>query len=117
MKHFNISEFDSPDVIGSGEIMNKDFLNMLDKARELADTPFKITSGVRSEAHNKKVGGVSNSSHILGYAADVACNDSVSRFKILSALIKAGFNRIGIADTFIHIDNDPGKSENVIWTY
>lgn len=117
MKHFNISEFDSPDVIGSGEKMNKEFLNRLDLARELADTPFKITSGVRSEAHNKKVGGVSNSSHILGYAADVACNDSVSRFKILNALIKAGFNRIGIADTFIHIDNDPGKSENVIWTY
>jgi hypothetical protein len=31
--------------------------------------------------------------------------------------MKAGFNRIGIADTFIHVDNDPGKAENVIWTY
>ena len=54
MKYFNISEFDSPDVIGSGEKMNKEFLNRLDLARELADTPFKITSGVRSDAHNKK---------------------------------------------------------------
>ena len=117
MKYFNINEFDSPDVIGSGEKMNKEFLNMLDLARELADTPFKITSGVRSEAHNKKVGGVSNSSHILGYAADVACNDSVSRYKIITALLKAGFDRIGIAKTFIHVDNDPDKATGVIWTY
>ena len=117
MKYFNINEFDSPDVIGSGDKMNKEFLNMLDLARELADTPFKITSGVRSEAHNKKVGGVSNSSHILGYAADVACNDSVSRYKIITALLKAGFDRIGIAKTFIHVDNDPDKATGVIWIY
>ena len=57
------------------------------------------------------------SSHLLGYAADIACTNSVLRHKILTSLIKVGFNRIGIADTFIHVDNDPGKPENVIWTY
>ena len=117
MKYFNINEFDSPDAIGSGENMDKEFLSRLDQARSIADTPFKITSGIRSEAWNKKVGGVSNSSHLLGYAADIACDNSVSRHKIIKALMKAGFNRIGIADTFIHVDNDPGKAENVIWTY
>ena len=28
-----------------------------------------------------------------------------------------GFNRIGIAGTFIHVDLDFDKSQNVIWTY
>jgi len=117
MKYFKLSEFDSPDMVGSGEAMDKEFLSKLDQARSLCDIPFRITSGYRSEAHNLKVGGVSNSSHLLGYAADIACNNSVNRHKILKALMKAGFNRIGIADTFIHVDNDPGKPENVIWTY
>ena len=117
MKYFKLSEFDSPDMVGSGEAMDKEFLSRLDQARSLADVPFKITSGIRTEAHNRKVGGVSDSSHLLGYAADIACTNSVLRHKILTALIKVGFSRIGIAKTFIHVDNDPGKPENVIWTY
>ena len=117
MKYFNINEFDSPDAIGSGENMNKDFLSRLDQARSLCDIPFKITSGYRTEAHNRKVNGVSGSSHIKGYAADIHCNNSVSRFIIINALIKAGFNRIGVADSFIHVDNDPDKVTGVIWTY
>jgi hypothetical protein len=31
--------------------------------------------------------------------------------------MEAGFNRIGIAPTFIHVDNDPSKPEDVIWLY
>jgi hypothetical protein len=36
---------------------------------------------------------------------------------MLNALLEVGFNRIGIAGTFIHIDIDKNKSQNVIWTY
>mgnify|MGYP003120147769 CR=1 FL=1 len=117
MKYFKLSEFDSPDVVGSGKAMDRVFLSMLDNARDIANVPFKITSGVRSEAWNHKVGGVKNSSHILGYAADIACNTSSHRFRIINALLEAGFNRIGVADTFIHVDNDPNKVANVVWTY
>ena len=31
--------------------------------------------------------------------------------------MQVGFNRIGIADTFIHVDDDKDKSQQVIWTY
>ena len=57
------------------------------------------------------------SSHLLGHAADISCTNSSQRHKIIKALLKVGFNRIGIADTFIHVDNDPNKPANVIWTY
>ena len=117
MKYFDISEFDSPDVAGSGEYMDKEFLSKLDQARSLCDIPFVITSGYRTEDHNRKVGGVSDSSHKKGLAADIACTNSAARHIIVTALLKVGLNRIGIADTFIHVDKDSSKVANVIWTY
>lgn len=117
MKHFKIEEFDSPDKAGTGELMDEHFLNKLDDARGIAKVPFKITSGYRTDAHNGLIGGVDSSAHTSGHAVDISCRDSRSRWLIIDALIKCGFNRIGIADTFIHVDDDPTKPENVIWTY
>ena len=117
MKHFDISEFDSPDAPGSGFEMKQEFLDRLDKARSLSCTPYKINSGYRTREHNKKVGGVINSSHTIGLAADISAGSSVQRFAILKGLIDAGFTRIGIGKTFIHVDLDTGKAQNVIWDY
>lgn len=117
MKYFNCSEFDSPDEVGSGENMDKLFLAKLDYARGLAGIPFHINSGYRTAEHNKAVGGVYNSSHTKGLAADIRCVDDASRSTILQALIAAGFDRFGIAKTFIHVDNDTSKNSNRIWVY
>ena len=48
---------------------------------------------------------------------DIACVKSDDRFEMLTALLKVGFNRIGVASTFVHVDIDKDKSQNVIWTY
>lgn len=117
MKYFNIDEFDSPDEPGSGQYMDDDFLEMLDRARDFAGVPFVINSGYRTKAHNTKVGGTKNSAHLDGFAADIRCNASRERMYIVGALLEAGFNRIGIGNGFIHVDNDPTKPEDVIWTY
>ena len=71
--------------------MNKEFLFKLDEARMMAGTPFKITSGYRTEAHNKKVGGVKGSSHTKGCAVDIAVNSGLQRSAIVCALAKVGF--------------------------
>jgi zinc D-Ala-D-Ala carboxypeptidase len=117
VKYFTYSEFDSPDSIDSGSNMDESFLRMLDSAREAAGTPFRINSGFRTPKHNKKVGGSENSSHLRGFAADIHVASNSTRYVILEALLNVGFNRIGIADTFIHVDADPIKTKNVIWTY
>lgn len=116
MVNFKISEFDSPDEQGSGLKMDVVFLEMLDEARFIADTPFVINSGFRTKLHNSKVNGSVTSSHLKGLAADISCLTGGERINIVKGLIQAGFNRIGIADTFIHVDNDNEKP-NSIWLY
>ena len=117
MRYFNYHEFDSPDAIGSGEqMMDEVFLEMLDKARHLSGIPYIINSGYRTPDYNRKVG-KKDSAHLKGLAADIHCIDSRSRAYIIGGLIDAGFNRIGIAKTFIHVDDDPSKDADVVWLY
>ena len=117
-KYFKSREFASPDVPSSGELMDYNFVMQLEKAREIAGVPFVINSGFRTKEHNAKlVGSSPNSSHLRGYAVDISCKDSLTRWIIVNALLEAGFKRIGIAKTFIHVDADPKKVNEVIWTY
>ena len=122
MRYFNYTEFDSPDELGSGKRMSEKILDMLDLTREKFDKPIKITSGFRTEAYNidLKARGYkasSKSSHLKGLAVDIHCNNSKDRFELVDILLDVGFNRIGIANTFIHADIDQDKPSHVIWTY
>ncbi len=121
LKYFKLSEFD--DAPGTGKNMKKEFLTKLDKARAIADVPFKITSGYRSKETNDRLikqgyKASPNSSHLKGCAADIVCKDSATRQKIISGLIQAGFTRIGISKkgNFIHCDTDKDK-QDAIWIY
>ena len=122
LKYFKLDEFDSPDLPNSGINMDSDFLRMLDTARSYSTIPFKITSGYRTESHNNAIYRSLGkkpiaSSHLIGKATDIACMDSQSRYIIFTSLIKAGFTRFGMGNSFIHVDNDNAKAQNVIWTY
>jgi uncharacterized protein YcbK (DUF882 family) len=117
MRYFKYEEFDSPDLEGSGEKMSPKLLSILDAIREIYGSPIHITSGFRTKEANKEAGGKRNSSHLKGFAADLAVTDSSSRFKLINAIRLAGVGRIGIGSNFIHIDVDPSKPKNVIWTY
>ncbi len=116
-KYFKLSEFDSPDEPGSGEMMEPAVIEALENARDLAGFPFVVTSGVRTIAHNRAVGGSPRSSHLLGLAVDLRVDNSERRYLMVEALLDAGFNRLGIAEDFIHCDMDENKKSNVLWTY
>ena len=117
LKYFKLSEFDSPDVAGSGKNMNYTFLEKLDYARGNAGCKFVINSGFRTIEWNAKIGGRVGSSHCKGLAADIRAIGSRDRSLIIQALISVGINRIGIANTYIHCDVDNTKDSNVIWIY
>ena len=85
-KYFTYGEFDSPDLKGSGKNVSDELINMLDIVRKKYGKSVVINSGYRTPEHNKSVGGTSESSHIKGLAADIACNNSTDRFKLEGVL-------------------------------
>ena len=105
--------FKSSEIVG----LKSELVKLLDDARHIAGIPFKLNSGYRTKEQNKKAGGVEDSAHLSGLAVDIACTTDSARHKIINALQKVGFNRIGIAKTFVHCDIDKSKSPNVIWLY
>lgn len=94
--------------------MDSDFLERLDKARELARTPFILNSAFRTVSYERSKGRSGGSSHCKGIAVDLHCSSSHVRYFIVKALISAGFDRIGIYPTFIHVDSDSEKI-SCIW--
>ncbi len=68
--HFNTREFRCKHC---GELMlHYDLVLALEKLRAEIGKPLVITSGYRCKVHNKAIGGVKNSGHTKGYAADIA---------------------------------------------
>lgn len=57
------------------ENLNRLTTTILDPVRAKYGKPIKVTSGFRSTTLNKKVGGVSNSQHLRGLAADLQVSD------------------------------------------
>jgi uncharacterized protein YcbK (DUF882 family) len=98
-------------------IVEGKLLQMLDQARWRLGRPVIIVSGFRCYKHNLDVGGKSTSSHRYGLAVDIECENSRDRQVLLRVLRRVGFTRIGIAKTFIHVDIDQLKFQNVTWVY
>tara|TARA_Y100001970_G_C14142587_1_gene808027 strand:+ start:592 stop:963 length:372 start_codon:yes stop_codon:yes gene_type:complete len=119
-KYFKLKEFDCNCC--KIEFMSHEFIMQLDHARELAKVPFVINSGYRCKEKQRKLyeKGISSkkrSSHQKGIACDIKATSSRSRSAILYGLISAGFNRIGIGKTWVHVDKDPLKARSVTWLY
>lgn len=56
---------------------------ILQPAREKMGIPIKINSGFRNFELNSIVGGVSNSQHLKGEAADICCSDNKKLFILI----------------------------------
>ena len=52
----------------------------------------QVTSTYRSAAHNRRVGGVANSYHLVGRAIDIARRPGVSHWQIAAAYRDAGYS-------------------------
>ena len=95
--------------------MDKKLLSMLDTLRERVGIPLVLSSAFRCEAHNLAVGGVKNSTHTKGKAVDIKCLDSHTRFKLLKAAFETGFRRIEPRETWVHLDVDESKPQDVVF--
>lgn len=104
--HFNEQEFACK---GDGMVyVEPDLVAKLEKLRQLVGKPINITSGYRSPWYNEKIGGVKNSRHTLGQAADIVI-PGLSPSEVAKLAEQAGFGGIGIydKDRFTHVDIGP----------
>ena len=116
--NFNKSEFECK----CGCEMPQDVLFQIQKLaaqlqtiRDFIRKPIKLTNAYRCPKHNKAVGGVSNSQHILGKAADIQVTDippseiykTIDNLTQLGHILQGG---LGKYNTFTHYDIRKTKS-------
>lgn len=116
-KYFKESEFKRCTPACSLQDMNRSTMDKLDAAREIAGIPIVLNSAYRSVDYEKSKGRMGTSAHTLGRAVDIRCNSDENRFKLIIALYRAGFTRIGVSKTYIHADDSPRHKQNVLWHY
>ena len=119
-EHFSRSEFACQCGCGVCDV-SPDLLRRLEHARDLAGISFSIRSGCRCLKHNADEKGKPDSAHLAGVpgeiceAADIATPDSRTRFLVMQGALLAGFKRIEDAPTWIHVDVDGAKDQEVLF--
>ena len=97
----------------SGVMPPRQLLDWLEEIRAHFGKPIHINSGYRCPVHNDNVGGVRNSRHLAGDAADFYINGvtTASIYEFCDTLIgsKGG---VGLYNTFVHID---ARGERARW--
>lgn len=105
MKYFTIPELSDSAVARRLRINNKPDAEatknlkelvrvVLDPARELLKMPIRVNSGYRSLSLNRAVGGVENSQHIYGEAADVSVGSVVANKQLFDILLRLPFDQL-----------------------
>ena len=112
--NFKKSEFACRCGCGFDDIDRK-LVEKLQAVRDEIGNPIHITSGCRCAKQNKAEKGKTFSAHLSGFAADISCIHSTKR-KILLPVLCQMFSRVGLRGSFIHVDIDPTKSQDVLWT-
>jgi uncharacterized protein YcbK (DUF882 family) len=127
--HFSRSEFACSCGCGYGTRpgdVSEELLHLLERMRDELGEPIYITSGCRCIDHNAACGGIVDSAHTRGTAADIKCSGGANRRKRLS-----GANRrklvdtavmhfasgIGVAKTFVHVDVCDVLPRPSAWSY
>jgi hypothetical protein len=130
IKYFKLSEFINSATANRSGINNIPSFEVVDNLNRLADyldgirakfgKPISISSGYRCPMLNKAVGGVVNSQHLKGLAADLVCSDME---KLLSIIRETkGFDQVitehnkGSKSYWIHVSVAPvsGKPRNQV---
>lgn len=108
--HFNEWEFRSHDGM-LPTVVNGELIVRLETLRALkGGRPLPIVSGYRSHQHNRAVGGVRSSRHLLGEAADIP-----EEYATTEEAEEAGFRGIGsVRGWAVHVDVRPTPAR---WEY
>lgn len=95
--------------------MNPEFIHKLDILRERCGFPFVINSGYRDATHPIEARKTTPGTHAQGIAADIKVNNGTQRRKVVEEAIKLNFKGIGVAHSFVHVDDR--STTPVMWVY
>ena len=104
--HFCLSEFACPCC--QKVMLHPLLLAKLITLRDVLERPVSITSGYRCSNYNRKVGGVDNSYHCIGLAADIQVKE-INLIELLAYAEERDFSGIGFYEKrhFLHLDVRP----------
>jgi len=113
--HFTLDEFRCPCC---GDVIEAAARALAERLQPVRDNygPIHIHSGYRCPRHNQVIGGRPFSQHLVGLAADIACDNDANRFELVTILLANNFKRIGIGRLIIHADISTITGP-VIWVY
>lgn len=125
--HFSLAELTASDTAVARKIDNTPtpaitanlmrLAGVLERVRDLAGAPIKVSSGYRAPALNKAIGGSATSAHVFGLAADIST--SAMSPKVLASLIrdsKIPFDQLIYEGTWVHIGLSAGKPRRQVLT-
>ena len=110
--NFTVREFACSD--GSDTVLiDAALVKLLQQIRNWAGTSVKITSGYRTPAYNKKIGGAANSYHTKGQAADIVVSGKTPA-QVARFAQAIGADGVGLytASKFVHIDT---RASHYFW--
>ena len=116
--HFSRIEFACKCGCGFNSV-HPELINMLEQMRMDVNEGIFVTSGCRCPDYNRTVGGVENSAHTRGTAADIRLGYMYGpqKMKLLRAAVRNNALGIGIADNFFHVDTDEELPRPAAWVY
>lgn len=125
--NFTLEEFIRSDAAAARRLSNQPgaahmanllrLVAVMEQVRALVQRPILITSGYRSPAVNRAVGGVPNSAHALGHAADFRV-DGISPYdlacRIRDSAIRYDQLILETSRRIVHLSTDPrGRQEEL----
>jgi uncharacterized protein YcbK (DUF882 family) len=103
------------------ENMTPEFMEFADELRHRLGFPLAETSGFRTPAENKRVGGVADSPHLFGKGKDWKVSGGERKYQFTEEAQKLAKEKgkiigIGTGYTFMHLDVGH-RGQNTMWNY
>ena len=105
--YFDTAEFESRDGQPSPfkYVVHIGLIDKLNEIREEFGAEILVNSGYRSPEHNRKVGGVWDSQHVQGLAADIRPRKLEDLKRLAEICDRLNPNGgVGFYETFVHVD-------------
>lgn len=112
--HFNIEEFTCHCCGRGAERISRRLIELLEELRKQANAPVHVNCGYRCPSHNAEVGGVPDSQHVKGTAADIYI-PKIGFERAKELVMQLPFDGVGLYPPlepgglwFIHVDTRSG---------